>query len=74
MLASVPVARVAAARALHCSAVRGCISRLAMPIPYPDMTEGDIAKWKIKEGDAFHVGDVLLEIVSCLTLPLPLCH
>ena len=73
-LAGVPVARLAAARALHCSAVRGCISRLAMPIPYPDMTEGDIAKWKMKEGDAFHVGDVLLEIVSGSTLPSPFCH
>ncbi|KAI5831373.1 single hybrid motif-containing protein [Schizophyllum commune Tattone D] len=67
-LAGVPVARLAAARALHCSAVRGCISRLAMPIPYPDMTEGDIAKWKMKEGDAFHVGDVLLEIETDKTM------
>lgn len=61
-LAKVPMARLVAARALHCSAVRGCISRLAMPIPYPDMEEGDIATWKMKEGDIFHVGDVLLEI------------
>ncbi|KAI5899086.1 single hybrid motif-containing protein [Schizophyllum commune H4-8] len=68
VLASVPVARMAAARALHCSAVRGCISQLAMPIPYPDMTEGDIAKWKMKEGDAFHVGDVLLEIETDKTM------
>ncbi|KAI4518160.1 single hybrid motif-containing protein [Schizophyllum commune Loenen D] len=67
-LAGVPVARLAAARALHCSAMRGCISRLAMPIPYPDMTEGDIAKWKMKEGDAFHVGDVLLEIETDKTM------
>ncbi|KAL1746475.1 single hybrid motif-containing protein [Schizophyllum fasciatum] len=67
-LASVPVARLVAARALHCSAARGCISRLAMPIPYPDMTVGDIAKWKMKEGDAFHVGDVLLEIETDKTM------
>ncbi|OCB84333.1 single hybrid motif-containing protein [Sanghuangporus baumii] len=28
----------------------------------PTMTEGGIAQWKIKEGDAFHTGDVLLEV------------
>lgn len=27
------------------------------------MTEGGIAEWKIKEGEAFSAGDVLLEIV-----------
>jgi len=26
------------------------------------MTEGNIATWKIKEGDSFSAGDVLLEI------------
>lgn len=26
------------------------------------MTEGNIASWKIKEGDSFSAGDVLLEI------------
>lgn len=28
------------------------------------MTEGGIASWKIKEGDTFTTGDVLVEIVS----------
>lgn len=28
----------------------------------PTMTEGGIAAWKVKEGDAFAAGDVLLEI------------
>jgi pyruvate/2-oxoglutarate dehydrogenase complex dihydrolipoamide acyltransferase (E2) component len=28
------------------------------------MTEGGIASWKKKEGEAFSAGDVLLEIVS----------
>lgn len=27
------------------------------------MTEGGIAQWKVKEGDSFAPGDVLLEIV-----------
>jgi pyruvate dehydrogenase E2 component (dihydrolipoamide acetyltransferase) len=29
------------------------------------MTEGGIASWKKKEGEAFSAGDVLLEIVCC---------
>jgi pyruvate dehydrogenase E2 component (dihydrolipoamide acetyltransferase) len=29
----------------------------------PTMTEGGIAGWKKKEGEAFSTGDVLLEIV-----------
>ena len=28
----------------------------------PTMTEGNIASWKVKEGDSFATGDVLLEI------------
>jgi acetyl/propionyl-CoA carboxylase alpha subunit len=33
-----------------------------MPALSPTMTEGSIASWKIKEGDSFSAGDVLLEI------------
>ncbi|KAL8681747.1 MAG: hypothetical protein Q9186_002135 [Xanthomendoza sp. 1 TL-2023] len=33
-----------------------------MPAMSPTMTEGNIASWKIKEGDSFSTGDVLLEI------------
>jgi hypothetical protein len=33
-----------------------------MPALSPTMTEGNIAKWNIKEGEAFSAGDVLLEI------------
>lgn len=33
-----------------------------MPALSPTMTEGNIASWKIKEGDSFAAGDVLLEI------------
>ncbi|KAL5490405.1 PDX1 [Sanghuangporus weigelae] len=33
-----------------------------MPAMSPTMTEGGIAQWKLKEGDAFHTGDVLLEV------------
>ncbi|KAF2086185.1 hypothetical protein K490DRAFT_67105 [Saccharata proteae CBS 121410] len=33
-----------------------------MPALSPTMTEGNIASWKVKEGDHFTAGDVLLEI------------
>jgi hypothetical protein len=35
-----------------------------MPAMSPLMTEGKIIRWKIKEGDAFASGDVLLQIVK----------
>ncbi|KAJ4170001.1 pyridoxine biosynthesis protein [Fusarium falciforme] len=33
-----------------------------MPALSPTMTEGNIASWKVKEGESFSAGDVLLEI------------
>jgi len=33
-----------------------------MPALSPTMTEGNIAKWNVKEGESFSAGDVLLEI------------
>ena len=33
-----------------------------MPALSPTMTEGNIANWKINEGDSFQAGDILLEI------------
>lgn len=33
-----------------------------MPALSPTMTEGNIASWKVKEGDKFSAGDVLLDI------------
>lgn len=33
-----------------------------MPALSPTMTEGSITNWKVKEGDSFSAGDVLLEI------------
>lgn len=33
-----------------------------MPALSPTMTEGNIAKWNVKEGDSFSAGDILLEI------------
>lgn len=33
-----------------------------MPAMSPTMTEGNIATWKVREGDSFSAGDLLLEI------------
>ena len=45
------------------SARRCVLSRFNMPAMSPTMTEGGIASWKMKEGETFTAGDVLLEIV-----------
>jgi len=39
-----------------------------MPAMSPLMTEGTITRWKIKEGDAFAPGDVLLQIESDIAM------
>lgn len=49
---------------LHNTVARNAISNFQMPAMSPTMTEGGIASWKKKEGEAFGTGDVLLEIVS----------
>lgn len=51
----------------NCSGFRTSAKCLAaqnftMPALSPTMTEGNIAKWNVKEGDSFSAGDVLLEI------------
>lgn len=51
---------------LHQSSVRRAITNMQMPAMSPTMTEGGIAQWKKKEGEAFAAGDVLLEIVRAL--------
>src|SRR5437016_2402319 len=35
-----------------------------MPALSPTMTEGNISSWRVKEGDSFSAGDVLLEIAT----------
>ena len=56
---------LAARRTLHHSAVRAAITSFRMPAMSPTMTEGGVHSWKVKEGDSFSAGDVLLEIVRC---------
>lgn len=63
-------ARLSSRSSQHNGARRGFQSRLrclaaqnfTMPAMSPTMTEGNIASWKVKEGDSFATGDVLLEI------------
>ena len=42
------------------SAADRAAQNFTMPALSPTMTEGNIASWKIKEGDSFSAGDVLL--------------
>ncbi|KAL1681192.1 single hybrid motif-containing protein [Schizophyllum commune] len=53
---------LAARRTLHHSAVRAAITSFRMPAMSPTMTEGGVHSWRVKEGDSFSAGDVLLEI------------
>lgn len=47
---------------LHSTQASLAAQNFNMPALSPTMTEGNIAAWKIKEGDSFSAGDVLLEI------------
>ncbi|WRT68576.1 uncharacterized protein IL334_005554 [Kwoniella shivajii] len=42
--------------------IRYATTSMRMPAMSPTMTEGGIASWKLKEGDSFTAGDVLLEV------------
>lgn len=44
------------------SAADRAAQNFSMPALSPTMTEGNISSWKIKEGESFSAGDVLLEI------------
>ncbi|KOS17624.1 Pyruvate dehydrogenase complex protein X component [Escovopsis weberi] len=52
----------AAARSFSTSSHSLAAQNFIMPALSPTMTEGNIASWKVKEGEAFSAGDVLLEI------------
>ncbi|EJT81724.1 pyruvate dehydrogenase complex protein X component [Gaeumannomyces tritici R3-111a-1] len=49
-------------RGFRTSAAALAAQNFTMPALSPTMTEGNIATWRIKEGDKFSAGDVLLEI------------
>ncbi len=43
---------------------RSAVTPFKMPAMSPTMTEGGIASWKLKDGEKFSTGDILLEIVG----------
>ncbi|KAI0442049.1 hypothetical protein F4803DRAFT_520747 [Xylaria telfairii] len=61
-LASRRVVQDATSRGLRTSAASLAAQNFTMPALSPTMTEGNIATWKVNEGDSFSAGDVLLEI------------
>ncbi|ORY69828.1 biotin-requiring enzyme [Pseudomassariella vexata] len=61
-LVSRRVTQGAAVRGFRTSAALPAAQNFTMPALSPTMTEGNIATWKVKEGDGFAAGDVLLEI------------
>ncbi|KAI5968335.1 PDX1 [Candida margitis] len=50
------------ARLFHQSSLRYAASVFKMPAMSPTMTEGGIVSWKVKPGDTYNAGDVLLEV------------
>ncbi|QIW96938.1 hypothetical protein AMS68_002456 [Peltaster fructicola] len=52
----------AARRAFTYTARDRAATNFTMPALSPTMTEGNIAQWRVKEGDSYSAGDVLLEI------------
>ncbi|KXT18980.1 hypothetical protein AC579_8737 [Pseudocercospora musae] len=54
--------KTAAGRGIHVSQRSAAAQNYAMPALSPTMTEGNIASWRMKEGDSFTAGDVILEI------------
>jgi Biotin-requiring enzyme len=64
MFQAVVDASISTTAGLHSTSHRRVVTKFTMPAMSPTMTEGGIAAWKKKEGEAFSAGDVLLEIVS----------
>ncbi|KAK8049279.1 mitochondrial pyruvate dehydrogenase protein x component-like protein [Apiospora phragmitis] len=61
-LASRKVTQDVTARGFRTSAASLAAQNFTMPALSPTMTEGNIASWKLKEGESFSAGDVILEI------------
>ncbi|CAK9436937.1 uncharacterized protein LODBEIA_P14450 [Lodderomyces beijingensis] len=49
-------------RCIHNSSIKYAASVFKMPAMSPTMTEGGIVSWKVKPGDTFNAGDVILEV------------
>ncbi|KZT70190.1 pyruvate dehydrogenase X component [Daedalea quercina L-15889] len=62
LLSKTTVASCSSRKWLQTSAARLAVTNFQMPAMSPTMTQGNIASWKKKDGEAFSAGDVLLEI------------
>lgn len=49
--------------------MRWDVHKMTMPAMSPTMERGNLGQWKVKEGDTFNAGDVLLEVVCWLHSP-----
>lgn len=47
------------------SARLSAITKMSMPAMSPTMSEGNLVEWKVKEGESFSAGSVILDIVRC---------
>ena len=54
--------RVPSVRLFHQTTIRYAASAFKMPAMSPTMTEGGIVSWKVKPGEVYNAGDVLLEV------------
>ena len=45
------------------SARWSAISKMTKPAMSPTMSEGNLVEWKVKEGESFSAGSVILDIV-----------
>ncbi|PBP15637.1 pyruvate dehydrogenase protein x component [Diplocarpon rosae] len=61
-LASRQLRQDASSRGFRTSTTCRAAQNFTMPALSPTMTEGNIAKWAVKEGDSFVAGEILLEI------------
>ncbi|KAL1871986.1 hypothetical protein VTK73DRAFT_1775 [Phialemonium thermophilum] len=61
-LATRSLSRDATIRGFRTTAAALAAQNFTMPALSPTMTEGNIASWRVKEGEKFSAGDVLLEI------------
>lgn len=52
-------------RVASISTTAACLAarKMTMPAMSPTMEKGNLGNWKVKEGDKFNAGDVLLEVV-----------
>ena len=54
--------RSSVSKTVHQTRINAAITELKLPAMSPTMTEGSIGEYKIKEGEAFSAGDVIMTV------------